>query len=171
METFSTTEVYVKNYVKAYLEAKYGKEMTLEEKIKDIFLDCMKDKNTSRDSIYGEKHPFKHKITVNLTEHEFYHFGFKMTKTNMAKFSRFVEYEIKQQCRLYAALFKSFGMQYTKGIQIFQKTCHLSENDFSMETAYKDIQRNGIVIDDNMENKILEILAVIAKKNIVNNVR
>lgn len=171
MEAFSTTDVYVKNYVKKYLEGKYGKIISLDEKIKDTFLDCLKDKNSCRDSIYGDNYPFKDMITVNLTEHEFYHYGFKMTKTNMAKFSRFVEYEIKQQCRLYAALFKSFGMQYTKGIQIFQKSVHLTENDFSVETAFKDIQRNGIVIDDNMEDKIIEILSIIAKKNIVNIVR
>ncbi len=166
MEHFNTSDIYVKNYVKTYLEANHGKVITLDEKIKDMFIDCLKDKNNCRDSIYGDKFPFESKISIALTEYEFYHYGFTMTKTNMVKFSRFVEYEIKQQSRIFCALYKSFGMTYTKGIQLFQKTYHLSENDFSTETAFKDIQRNGILIDNSMEHKIVEILATIAKKTL-----
>ena len=58
-------------------------------------------------------------------------------------------------------------MTYAKGIRVFQKTYRLSEDDFNFECARKDIQRNGIVIDDKMEDKVCEILATITKKNIV----
>lgn len=169
--SFATVDIYVKNYVKTFLESKYGKEMNLSEKFKEKFIDCLKDRNRNRDSIYKDKYPFDQKITVPISEYEFYHYGFEITKTNMVRFSSFVEYEVKEQSRLYAALFKSFGMSYTKGIRVFQKTHKLSENDFNFETAYKDIQRNGIVIDDSFEDKICDILATISKKNIVQFVR
>lgn len=171
MEYFATVDIYVKKYVKTYLEATQGKIIVVEEKIKEKFLDCLKDKCSLRDSIYEDRYPYEHKITIAVSEYEFYHYGFCMTKTNMVRFSKFVEYEIKQQSRIFGALYKSFGMSYAKGIRVFQKTYRLSEEDFNFECAYKDIQRNGIVIDDNMEDKINEILATISKKNIVQFVR
>ena len=171
MECFATIDVYVKKYVKTYLEAKYGKTIFLESKIKEKFLDNLKDKNKTRDSVYGDRYPYEYKITIAVTEYEFYHYGMQMTKTNMVRFSKFVEYEIKEQSRLFSALFKSFGMTYTKGFRIFQKTYRLSEEDFNLETAMKDNYRNGIVLDDCMEDKICEILATITKKNIVQFVR
>ena len=171
MEKFATVDIYVKKYVKTYLEAKYGKTIFLNEKLKDKFLEYLKDKNTLRDAIYTDRYPYDQKICIALSEYEFYHYGFNYTKTNMVRFSKFVEYEIKQQSRLFGALFKSFGMTYAKGIKVFQKTYHLSEEDFNLENAYKDIQRNGIQINDVMEDKIVEILATIGKKNIVQFVR
>jgi hypothetical protein len=143
----------------------------LEEKIKEKFLDCVKDKCSTRDANYEDRFPYENKITIAINEFEFYHHGFSMTKTNMVRFSKFVEYEIKEQSRLFSALFKSFGMTYTKGFRIFQKTYRLSEEDFNLETAMKDNYRNGIVLDDCMEDKICEILATITKKNIVQFVR
>ena len=166
MDNF-TVEIAVKNYVKSYLEAKNGKKIILEEKMKEKFIDCLRDKNNSRDSIYENRLPYEDKIIIVVTEYEFYHHGFAMTKTNMVRFSKFVEYEIKQQSRLFGALYKSFGMTYAKGIRVFQKTYRLSEDDFNFECARKNIQRNGIVIDDKMEDKVCEILATITKKNIV----
>jgi len=171
MEKFATVDIYVKNYVKTYLEAKYGKTIFLNEKLKDKFIEYLKDKNTFRDAIYTDRFPYEQKVTIAISEYEFYHFGFEYTKTNMVKFSKFVEYEIKQISRIYGALFKSFGMTYAKGIKVFQKTYHLSDEDFNLENAYKDIQRNGIEINEVMENKIVEILATIGKKNIVQFVR
>ncbi|MFZ4412684.1 MAG: hypothetical protein ACOYOV_06340 [Bacteroidales bacterium] len=167
MEKFATVDIYVKNYVKTYLEAKYGKTIFLNEKLKDKFIEYLKDKNTFRDAIYTDRFPYEQKITVAISEYEFYHFGFEFTKTNMVKFSKFVEYEIKQISRIYGALFKSFGMTYAKGIKVFQKTYRLSEEDFNFECVRKDIQRNGVTIDAVFEDKIVEILATISKKNIV----
>jgi len=171
MEYFAIVDIYVKKYVKTFLEAKYGKTIFLDGKFKEKFIDCLKDKNSVRDSIYEDRYPYEYKIKVAITEYEFYHFGFEVTKTNMVRFSKFVEYDIKEQSRLFGALFKSFGMTYTKGFRVFQKTYRLSDDDLNFETAYKDIQRNGVVLDDKMEDKICEILATISKKNIEQFVR
>ena len=165
--SFATVDIYVKKYVKTYLEKKYGKTICFDGKIKEKFIDILSSKNTIRDFNYTDRFPYEYKITVSISEFEFYHYGFEITKTNMIRFSKFVEYEIKEQSRLYGAIFKSFGMTYTKGIRIFQKTSGLSEEDFNFETARKDMQRNGIILDENMEDKICEILATITKKNIV----
>jgi hypothetical protein len=171
MEHFNTVQIYVKKYVKTYLEAKHGKIIFLDGNIKDKFIECLKNNSTLRESSYENKFPYEYYITVAVSEFEFYHYGYLFTKTDMVKFSKFVEYEIKQISRIYGALFKSFGMTYAKGIKVFQKTYHLSDEDFNLENAYKDIQRNGIEINEVMENKIVEILATIGKKNIVQFVR
>ena len=167
MDYFATVDIYVKKYVKIYLENKYGKVIFLKEKVKDKFLDCIRDKTDPRGKLWIDSNPYEYKITIAISEYEFYHHGFNMTKTNMVKFSKFVEYEIKEQSRIYGAIFKSFGMSYVKGIRVFQKTYRLSEDNYNFECARKDMQRNGVVIDDNMEDKICEILATITKKNIV----
>ena len=75
MENF-TVEIAVKNYVKSYLEAKNGKKIILEEKMKEKFIDCLRDKNYSRDSIYENRLPYENKIIIVVTEYEFYHHGF-----------------------------------------------------------------------------------------------
>jgi len=164
MTLFSTVDIYVKDYVKIYLEKNYGKTVKLEGKYKEKFIDCLKDKNDSKGSLYIERFPYDTKISVAITEFEFYHYGIEMTKSNMQKFSRFVEYDLKDKSRLFLCLFKSFGLPYTKGIQTFQKAYKLSENDFNFECIRKDFQRNGSELDESFSDKIVEMITNISEK-------
>lgn len=169
---FATVDVFVKKYVKVYLENLYGNPVNLSYagSTRDFFLECLNSKLNTLDKKYAKEginyKPFNNVVKIEISEDDFYGIGFEMTISNMVKFNRFIETNLKKECRIYAALFKSFGMSYIKGVKVFMKNNHLTEDDFSIDTIMKDLQRNGIKIEDSFEDKIIEIISTISKKKL-----
>lgn len=158
-----TVDVWVKPYVKKYLENNFGSPVDLRTKEGNMFYDLLQL------SLQRPLHAFKRRNQPNtfltaetrivIDEDTFHRYGFDMNKKNMMRFNAFIEKHIKLQARIYIGFNRSLGVPVSVSIPKFQETFGFTEDDFPYDTIKKDFDRNGDFINFDMLTQFKENLS------------
>jgi hypothetical protein len=146
MKSQFTVGIILKPYVRKYILNRFGDPADLYSKegealkirmIEMLKKPCLRNEKRINEENMGIETRFC------ISESDFYRHGWEISKTDMIRFNRFIENEIKFYSRCYIAFEKSFGVPIATSIRNFQHEFEFTEEDFPYETIKKDFDRNG----------------------------
>ena len=101
-------------------------------------------------------------IEVVISEHDFYHYGFELTRTDTVAFGKFFENKAKLYMRSMVGVYHAVGLPIHNSIRKFQERFNYDEETWSYQTIKKDFYRNGskhvINFDDEIYYKLEKII-------------
>ncbi|MBV5313673.1 MAG: hypothetical protein JZU47_10280 [Prolixibacteraceae bacterium] len=155
----------VKPYVKRFLSINFGDpaDFTTDPDTNRFFLNLLKKPNTSRDKQYPEQIcTYTETAEVFISQHDFYRYGWELTRTDIVAFGKRFEDRAKCLMRSFVGVYVAMGMPPFISIARFQEKFQFDENSWQYETIKKDFYRNGMKepLDFNGEifNKIEKIV-------------
>jgi hypothetical protein len=105
-------------------------------------------------------------VEVVISEHDFYRYGWELTKTNTIAFGRYYEERAKAMMRTYIGVNISLGVPINKSILKFQNRFVFDEEVWHYEAIKKDIYRNGKVELIDFNNEIFKKIEKIVLRNL-----
>jgi hypothetical protein len=161
---FSVT-VPVKPYVKRFLEINYGSpvDFSLNAEAHKFFRNLLHRPDTSSDRKYSDHIcNYTEFVEVSISEHDFYRYGWELTKTNIVAFGQYFEDHTKLMMRNIVGVHIGLGMPINKSIIKFQNRFLFDEDTWPYQTIKKDFYRNGRVeiidFDQEIFNKIQKLI-------------
>ena len=160
-----TLSISVKPYVKRYLEINYGSPLDLASNpaSHEKFTYLLKNPNSYQDcKISNYVSYYTETVDVMISEHDFYRYGWELTKTNTVAFNVYFERQVKMFMRLIVGTQIGLGMSINKSITYFQKKFSFPEDVWPYDSIYKDFYRNGyseiVDFDNEIFNKFHKII-------------
>ena len=144
-----TISIQVKPYVKRFLQINYGTPVDFSEDpvCNRFFQQLLKKPNTLRDNAYPDNLAnYSETVEVIISEHDFYHYGWELTKTNTIAFGKFFEDKVKMMMRTIVGITNGLGVPINKSIERFQTRFKFDEDVWRYEAIKKDFYRNGQVL-------------------------
>ena len=128
-----------------------------------FFLNLLRKPNTSRDKQYPEQiSTYTETAAVFISQHDFYRYGWELTRTDIVAFGKRFEERAKCLMRSFVGVYVAMGMPSFISIAKFQDRFQFDESSWQYETIKKDFYRNGMKdpLDFNGEifNKIEKIV-------------
>ncbi len=160
-----TVSVPVKPYVKRFIEMNFGlpADFTNNPPVLKFFHELLQnpshyyDKNIS-DEIYYQSAT----VAILISEHDFYRYGWQLTKTDTVAFGKYFQNRAKLLMRNVIGCHVGLGMPLNKSILKFQNQFQFHEDIWAYQSIRKDFYRNckTEVIDFNFDiyNKIQNII-------------
>jgi hypothetical protein len=105
-------------------------------------------------------------VEVVISEHDFYRYGWELTKTNTIAFGRYYEERAKAMMRTYIGVNISLGVPINKSILKFQDRFVFDEEVWHYEAIKKDIYRNGKVELIDFNDEIFKKIEKIVLRNL-----
>ncbi len=158
----------VKSYVKRFLELNYGDPVFFHPDREDysVLRECLKD-SRRYDSKYDDVLcTYSNNVTVLLTEYDFYHFGWDMTRTNVIKFGVHFETKVKTLMRSMVGIYHGLGLPINVSINKFQDRFFFDENVWQYQSIKKDFYRNGTTSKIDFDGEIFNKVEKIVVKNL-----
>lgn len=158
-----TITIPVKPYVHRFIQINFGDPADLSKipLFHFIFIHLLKNpRNTHSNKLSFYRHTKE--IEILISEFEFYHYGWELTKTNTIKFTKFLEYHTKAQMRSTIATYIALGLPLFTAVRKFQDEWGYTEDIWNYEAIKKDFYRHGIKeninFDTDIHQKINKIL-------------
>ena len=114
----------------------------------------MRKPDTSRDKQYEAFCTYTEVVEVVISEHDFYRYGWELTKTNIVAFGKYYEDRAKMLMRNVVGVNHGLGIPINKSIERFQERFKFDEDVWRYEAIKKDFYRNGQVEVVDFENEI-----------------
>lgn len=157
--------VPVKPYVKQFLAINYGTpvDFTSDPHTNHFFLTLLRKPNTSYDKKYPEQLcTYTETVEVVISQHDFYKYGWELTRTDIVTFGKEFENRSKAMMRTFVGVYIALGLPAYKSISKFQERYDFGEMFWPFESIKKDFYRNGeteqIDFDGEIFNKIDKII-------------
>ena len=164
-----------KTYVKSYLLHNYNSpdedwpeivNIANNQVLHDQFLIRLKKQSYRRDKTL-KCSQYKSSVPVEITKDEFYRYGWSLTDTDLIKFNKMLEANVKTILHTYICMMRMTGMNMTDCINRFRDKTHINEIDWDTDSIRKEIQRNldapdQTLIDDflnKIEQKVWGVLS------------
>jgi hypothetical protein len=164
-----TVSIPVKPYVKRFIEINYGMpaDFTEDPHIHKFFQELLR----KPDSSYDKKYPdtictYTTETEVLISEHDFYRYGWELTKTNIVAFGRRFEDRAKAMMRSIIGVNIGLGLPINKSIEKFQDRFQFHEDIWKYEAIKKDFYRNGQVELVDFDNEIFRKIEKIILRNL-----
>lgn len=164
-----TVSVPVKSYVKRFLEINYGLpvDFTQSPSCHKFFQDLLRKPDISQERKYPDNIcTYTDTIEVVISEHDFYRYGWELTKTNTVAFGKRYEDRAKMMMRSIVGVNVGLGLPINKSINKFQERFHYNEDVWSYETIKKDFYRHGKVDVVDFDNEIFNKIEKIILRNL-----
>ena len=121
--------------------------------------------------MYEYKYPdniknYDAKVQILISEFDFYHYGWKLTKTDIVKFGKEFEIQAKTLMRIIVGVNHSMDMPIAKCIRRFQNTFGFTEDIWPYESIKKDYYRKGHTVKLGFENEIFSKIHKIVLMNL-----
>lgn len=161
--------VQVKPYVRRFLELNYGSPVLLsKDPAAHRFLQqLLRKPDTTRDKQYPEQIcTYTDLAEIVISEHDFYRYGWELTKTDTVAFGRYFEDRAKTLMRNIVGVKVSAGLQLKSAIVNFQERYGFDEDTWSYETIKKDFNRNGFLERIDFETEIFQKIERIVLRNL-----
>lgn len=170
MDSRFTVTLYCKPYVKQWLEKNYLNpvNLTLSTELASKFREQLKKPNHKYDNRPDLENSTLYSASVEITisEHDFYHYGWTLTRAGHVKFGKAVEKILKLQVRSAINAHMIIHGRINKAILFVQNHFDLPEDVFSYESMKKDFFRNGSAnrfdfaehLTQEMQNHLLRLL-------------
>lgn len=159
----------VKPYVKRFLEKKYNLPVDFSGNPRDnaFFQKLLSKPDSSRDKQYPDIIcTYTEDVEVVISEHDFYKYGWELTKTDTVAFGKHFEDQAKLLMRNFVGVYHSLGLPYKNSITRFQQRHNFDEDVWSYQTIKKDFFRNGTVEDLDFEIEIFNKIDKIIMRNL-----
>ena len=167
-EKFVVT-IPVKPYVKRFLTINYGDpaDFTTDPEINRFFLNLLRRPCTYRDKQYSDQiFSYTEKIEVLISQHDFYRFGWELTRTDIVAFGKRFEDKAKCLMRSFVGVYVALGIPPYISINKFQQRFQFDENSWQFETIKKDFYRNGMKDPLDFNNEIFNKIEKIVLHNL-----
>lgn len=164
-----TVSVPVKSYVKRFLEINYGLpvDFTQSAECNKFFQNLLRKPDVSLDKKYPDNIcTYTETIEIVISEHDFYRYGWELTKTNTVAFGKRYEDRAKMMMRSIVGVNVGLGLPINKSINGFQSRFNFNEDVWSYETIKKDFYRHGQVQFIDFENEIFKKIHGIILRNL-----
>ena len=136
----------VKPYVKRFIEINYGfpANFTSSPDVNRFFLSLLKKPDNSLDKRYSEQmFNYTALMEVSISQHDFYHYGWELTRTDIIAFGKYFEEKTKFMMRSFVGVYVAAGMPIFKSINLFQERFLFDDVHWDYQTIKKDFYRNG----------------------------
>jgi hypothetical protein len=164
-----TITIPVKPYVKRFIEINYGlpADFTNDPQTNKFFQELLRKPN----STYDKKYPdvictYTTEIEVLISEHDFYRYGWELTKTDIVAFGKRFEDRAKVMMRSVVGVNIGLGLPINKSIERFQDRFLFCEDTWRYEAIKKDFYRNGQVELVDFDNEIFLKIEKIIMRNL-----
>ena len=167
-EKFVVT-IPVKPYVKRFLSINHGNpvDLTSDPETNRFFLNLLKKPSTSRDKQYPEQiSTYTETVEVLISQHDFYRFGWELTRTDIVSFGRRFEDRAKCLMRSFVGVYVALGLPPFRSIAKFQERFQFDESSWQYETIKKDFYRNGMKDPLDFNNEIFSKIEKIVLHNL-----
>ena len=164
-----TIRIPVKPYVKRFLEINYAFpiEFTANPADHRVFQGLLHKPGTHRDKRIGEQLLlYTEEVEVLISEHDFYRYGWELTRTNTVAFGKYFEKRAKTMMRSIIGIHVSLGMPINKSIEKFQERYRFDEDIWKYEAIKKDFFRNGRLERVDFEDEIFQKIEKIILHNL-----
>ena len=161
--------IQVKPYVRRFLEMNFGYPVCFtEDPSSHKFIQNLLSKpNTSRDKQYPEQIcTYTELVEVVISEHDFYRYGWELTKTDTVAFGKYFEEKAKILMRSVVGVYSGVGLPLKNSITKFQDRFGFDEDTWSYQTIKKDFYRNGSVEVVDFDNEIFMKIEKIIMRNL-----
>ncbi len=159
----------VKPYVARFLRLNFGYPINFcTDPASHKFLQNLLHKpDTSRDRQYPDQIcTYTDEVEVIISEHDFYRYGWELTKTDTVAFGRYFENRAKTLMRNIVGVNVSAGLPLKTSILRFQERYGFDEDTWSYETIKKDFNRNGFTDKIDFETEIFKKIERIVLRNL-----
>lgn len=167
-EKFVVT-IPVKPYVKRFLSINYGDpaDFTTDPEINRFFLNLLRRPSTYRDKQYPDQiFSYTQKAEILISQHDFYRFGWELTRTDIVAFGKRFEDKAKCLMRSFVGVYVALGIPPYISINKFQERFQFDENSWQFETIKKDFYRNGMKDPLDFNNEIFNKIEKIVLHNL-----
>ena len=153
-----TVSIPVKSYVKRFLEINYGNpvDLSLNAESHKFFRELLKKPSREYEKRIPEKCSHQQNVEVQIDSHDFYRWGWELTRTDTVAFGIHFENEAKLLMRNVIGCQVSLGRPFNASIKKFQKRFKFDEDTWPYESIYKDFYRNGSVNVIDFDNEIFD---------------
>jgi hypothetical protein len=125
--------------------------------------------NNHRDKQYPDNFcTYTEEVEVIISEHDFYKYGFELTKTDTVAFGKRYEERAKILMRNVVGIYNSLGVPLKNSINKFQDRFGFDEDIWSYQTIKKDFYRNGTIDVVDFDNEIFQKIERIILRNMYN---
>ena len=152
-----TITIPVKPYVKRFLEFNYSLpiDFVKDPLVNKFFRSLLRKPNTQ----YENKYPdvictYTETVEIVISEHDFYRYGWELTKTDIVSFGRYFEDRTKALMRSVVGINIGLGIPVNKSITDFQDRFDFNEDTWRYEAIKKDFYRHGKVQKIDFHNEI-----------------
>lgn len=154
-------QVAVKPYVRQYLINNCGNPVDLSHlpRVQDLFRKLLR-----RPLLRFESLPMPVDscyVRIVFSKDTFYRYGWEMTRTNMLRFNRVLEQDLKFVMRTYIGSRAALGFTIAQCIRDFQDRFNFPEEIWSYEAIKKDIMRNT---EEKRRNDVINFLEEMDQK-------
>ena len=164
-----TITIPVKPYVKRFLEFNYGLPVSFngDPPAHKLFQNFLRKPYTTDDKKYPDTIcTYTELVEVVISEHDFYRYGWELTKTNIVAFGKYFENRTKVMMRSVVGVNVGLGIPINKSIEKFQNRFLFDEEVWKYEAIKKDFYRNGQVEIIDFNNEIFKKIEKIILRNL-----
>jgi hypothetical protein len=104
-------------------------------------------------------------VEVLISEHDFYHYGWELTKKNTVAFGLHFEKRAKLMMRNLIGVYHGLGLPLYVSIGKFQERFRFEEDTWRFDWIKKDFYRNGQVEIVDFDNEIFRKIEKIILRN------
>ena len=143
----------VKLYVKRFLENNYGNPVDFRKfpREHEMFKRMLKRPNKNYDVMYPVKSLKKPDyVEVVISDHDFYRFGWELSRTDIVAFGKYFESRAKWVMRTVIGSYVSFGAPLDRSINLVQQRFAMGEEYWPFDSIKKDFYRLRTSIDVDM---------------------
>jgi hypothetical protein len=108
-------QVPCKPYVKQFIEDNYGfpPDFSKDATVHRMFNRLLKEPSHHRDCDYPQPpSSYSEIVEIMISERDFYHYGFELSKTDIINFGKFFEGRCKFIMRTHIGILRSLGLPY-----------------------------------------------------------
>ena len=167
-QTFVVT-IPVKPYVKRFIEINFGSpaDFTSSPDVNRFFLKLLRKPDTSRDKQYPEQlFNYSELAEIVISQHDFYRYGWELTRTDMVAFGKHFEDKAKFLMRSFVGVYVAVGMPTFRSINLFQERFLFDDSHWDYNTIKKDFYRNGTNAKIDFNNEIFSKIDQILLRNL-----
>ncbi len=160
--------VKVKPYVRHFLEMNYGYPINLacDVEAHSLAKKLLRKPIKHQDKRYCDIYSYTELVEVTISEHDFYRYGWELTRTNTIAFGVFFERRAKFMMRSIVGIYVALGLPIKTSIRKFQDHFGYHEDIWSYDTIKKDFARNAEIEEFDFENELFKKIDTFILRNL-----
>jgi hypothetical protein len=155
VQRFNIT-IPVKPYVKRFLDLNYGDPVYFHQDRDEyrVLRECLKNSRRYDSRYQEELKSYSLEAVLVISERDFYHFGWEMTKTNIVYLGTYIEMKAKTLMRSMIGIYHGLGLPISSSIHKFQDRFFYDDDVWPYQSIKKDYYRHGVNELINFDNEI-----------------
>lgn len=157
-----TVTIPCKPYTKRFLELNYGNpvDFTKDKTLYPLLRKKLEKKSCRHDKAYQRLNQVRYteSVTLNITQDDFYRYGWELTLTDTISFNKELETRTKMFMYMIISPRLGFGMNLTDAIRYFQNRFDYPEEIWPFDSIEKDCKRNLTISKNDLVENISQLI-------------